>query len=697
MSVLSDVQVRAFIRDGAVLVEGLFPSFAAAAAQAEAFYPPPGAEVEEAPLPYGGDVRAAMQAKDMEAARAIMGAANRDSPVQRFPLNKEKLQALNLLSVEPQLLSMAAQLLHGGAPGSEHELRLAQSSLISQCGMDADEAAPVPVITSTLVAPPSEPDAIEVTLFYADAAHAPGSALVTKADHSHAFAPVPLGSHRLTQHIIMRKAEAEWVSSDAPVRSLSGHGDMLGALLPAQRTVLGFPRPGHEYWKAPGALALAVARYPAMDPAPYVHCENGAPADFREQFEAGVGAPRREDLPARVFEKPSTGGGRHRLAPPEEAAGTSGRVLSDEQVARWREEGYIFISGIWPKQVIDDAYNASVEMAPFPNPDGSQPSSGKPVFGFEPRRPGPKNSLLGTARPGAFPYHESPALSAVTLHPRILSAVAELLDTRSDELRLTQSMVGGKYGGKELEESEYAQTFQRGPDGTTPGMGNARGDQGFHNDFGNNTITFPARNPRHWAQPEEVQSILFYGDFDGEDTNAAGGGTAFVPGLGHTLDGRLAGGLSSFGAKPNQGGNPPEDNKLYDVERQAAYTKGSVFLYSLGTWHRGTPVEPHGIRRIQFNCYKKREAEWVGGDNGVGSPSAKAMSELAISEGFDVAAFMSKMLPVQRCILGFPAVGSSYWDTETLAATAERYPEMDMAPYAEGVAVSASVSQSAKL
>ena len=50
-----------------------------------------------------------------------------------------------------------------------------------------------------------------------------------------------------------------------------------------------------------------------------------------------------------------------------------------------------------------------------------------------------------------------------------------------------------------------------------------------HNDFGNNTVLFPARNPLHWAQPEEVQSILYYGDFDGDDSNHAGGGTAFAP------------------------------------------------------------------------------------------------------------------------------------------------------------------------
>ena len=164
-------------------------------------------------------------------------------------------------------------------------------------------------------------------------------------------------------------------------------------------------------------------------------------------------------------------------------------------------------------------------------------------------------------------------------------------------------------------------------------------------------------------------------------------------------------------------------------------------------------MEPHGIRRIQFNCYKVKEADWVGGDNGVGNPSAKAMAELGkqpqpislqkgtessrprnvrleaelflprtlrsedrlqavrrspkshrivgaiaeANEGFDVAAFMSGMSPEQRCILGFPSVGSEYWTAETIAATAARYPEMDMAPYEEAASVSAAANQSAKL
>ena len=58
---------------------------------------------------------------------------------------------------------------------------------------------------------------------------------------------------------------------------------------------------------------------------------------------------------------------------------------------------------------------------------------------------------------------------------------------------------------------------------------------------------------------------------------------------------------------------------------------------------------------------------------------------------------MSGMSPEQRCILGFPSVGSEYWTVETIAATAARYPEMDMAPYEEAASVSAAASQTAKL
>jgi hypothetical protein len=44
---------------------------------------------------------------------------------------------------------------------------------------------------------------------------------------------------------------------------------------------------------------------------------------------------------------------------------------------------------------------------------------------------------------------------------------------------------------------------------------------------------------------------------------------------------------------------------------------------------------------------------------------------------------LTQASPRERQLLGFPAVGDPYWDEETLAGVAARYPEMDMTPYKE--------------
>ncbi len=143
---------------------------------------------------------------------------------------------------------------------------------------------------------------------------------------------------------------------------------------------------------------------PGFDPAPYIECDNGAPADFMEQWEAGAGQPARAALPDRVFDS-AYGYEGERLAPPQLAAGTGDKVLSDKQVQQWRELGYVFVSGIWPDEVMDAAAAAAEELAPFPNPDGTAPPplTRGGVFG--------NGSTQGIARPGAFPYHR-PELSA---------------------------------------------------------------------------------------------------------------------------------------------------------------------------------------------------------------------------------------------------------------------------------------------
>lgn len=356
--VISAAQAARWQAQGLLFLDGLWPAelLQQAKAQAAAAFPPPSAGAE-------GATRAAKA---------------------RFPMDKEALPALNLTSLEPRLLAAAAALLHG----AEHDLRLVRSDLVSTAG-EAARLQPDKRARHLVPQPAAAPDAVEMVLFLEDATYAPGSALALRTDLGYIGEPVPHGTRRLAQHLIFRKAAAEYVQSDAFIRSLSGHGELMGALAPAQRSCLGFPPPGHAFWQDPSCLALAIERYPAFDPAPYI--EHGAPADFMAQWAAGVGRPVPHDndvvvgggtaVAARVFDK-AYGYEGVRLASPERAAGPDllvdsgggeggGLVLSDEQVQRWRELGYLFLTGIWPRHVMDAAVEAARALAPDPLPDGT--------------------------------------------------------------------------------------------------------------------------------------------------------------------------------------------------------------------------------------------------------------------------------------------------------------------------------------
>ena len=71
---------------------------------------------------------------------------------------------------------------------------------------------------------------------------------------------------------------------------------------------------------------------------------------------------------------------------------------------------------------------------------------------------------------------------------------------------------------------------------------------------------------------------------------------------------------------------------------------------------------------------------------------------------FSADEFLSGLTTSQRCIVGFPAVGSAYWTMETINGVHQRYPSMDMSPYVEGLkntsngsATAASAAEVAKL
>lgn len=103
-----------------------------------------------------------------------------------------------------------------------------------------------------------------------------GTVLFYRRDTWHRGTPLVPGGFRLVQNLTFRKAESEWVSTlqagwawamyrrGRPMERLVAQASV------DQRSVLGFPAPGHPYW-TPETLAAVAARFGplGMDTTPY--------------------------------------------------------------------------------------------------------------------------------------------------------------------------------------------------------------------------------------------------------------------------------------------------------------------------------------------------------------------------------------------------------------------------------------------
>lgn len=103
-----------------------------------------------------------------------------------------------------------------------------------------------------------------------------GSVLLYRHDTWHRGTPLKPGSMRVAHNLTFRSADAEWVSVLHPgwawamYRAGLKMEHLIGSATVDQRSVLGFPKPGHPYW-TPQTVAAVTARYLAFgfDPAPY--------------------------------------------------------------------------------------------------------------------------------------------------------------------------------------------------------------------------------------------------------------------------------------------------------------------------------------------------------------------------------------------------------------------------------------------
>ena len=219
-----------------------------------------------------------------------------------------------------------------------------------------------------------------------------------------------------------------------------------------------------------------------------------------------------------------------------------------------------------------------------------------------------------------FPYAD-PALDVLPVLPGLVDAAERFLG--GTDIDLYKVELWAKYAGA----TDY--------------------DQPHHRDYGNHTLVVP-----HPDQPQ-LTTIMLLSDVDEHCAP-----TCAVP-------------LQASAHLPM---TPQILAPGMLTEHEIALTgrAGTLILYRTDVFHRGSNFSAPGASRfILMADFKRRGWAWTG---------KMAWPDHAIRPGWSSA--LAAMTLRQRDLFGFPPPKSDYWCAQTLAGTAARYPEMDMAPYA---------------
>jgi len=233
-------------------------------------------------------------------------------------------------------------------------------------------------------------------------------------------------------------------------------------------------------------------------------------------------------------------------------------------------------------------------------------------------------------RPGQFTGlkeapHGDPALDNLCVHERVLDLVEALLGT--NDIRLYQAETFAKYTGADCYE------------------------QPLHIDETNHTLVPPRRDGRF----RQVQLFVYLSDVTEER------------GATHIVSRSLTAEIPHDKLFFQNSGSIVMDEHEVAAEGPA----GSVLAYSADTVHRGTNMTELGAGRFFFNLgYRAAGVDWAGA-----LPWPR--------RGVDprIPAWISQLNTRQLGAVGFPKPGHPYWDAETLAATAARYPDLDLTEF----------------
>ncbi len=291
-------------------------------------------------------------------------------------------------------------------------------------------------------------------------------------------------------------------------------------------------------------------------------------------------------------------------------------AIEQHHVDHYREHGYAIVENFLSDAELDGARAELRDLLPGWVEYCDDPSREKPENWDRPQR----------TRRGAmsFPFPGT-SLNAITLHPALRRLAAEMVG--HDDLYCEQSHLTFKCKGHAGDR-----------------------DQEMHCDFGNHTLAYPPNDPAYW----QTAYLVYYTDVDLEHAPTA---------------------VCSWQHYPEKIRWPAHCSRedrpsLYDNEVKVTVPAGSLFTYSMRTFHRGTPFLEEGGRLGQFIAYAPAAWKWLG---------IVGWSEQAIRPEFR--AWIERATPEERTTLGFPPPGHVYWTEETLAGVAARYPGMDMEPY----------------
>ena len=309
------------------------------------------------------------------------------------------------------------------------------------------------------------------------------------------------------------------------------------------------------------------------------------------------------------------------------------RVATDDELATWRDEGWVLLDGLVGPDEIDAAAEDLHLLFPtsaayHADPEGEtarrrgHPLEPAEAFIWPEEGPGFRAEQHRWA--GLFPFGSTGALDRLCVHPSVVDFAERALE--SADIRLYQAQASAKYAGL----TNY--------------------EQPMHTD--RNHSWLPAVGAPPWRN---LTGFLYLSDVTAEENP-----TLLVP-LSDSA------GVTS----PYPVVLPGMDRALYAAERPAVGPRGSYLAYRSDVWHRGSAFGGAGTARFTLAlAFKRAGQDWIGYD-----------AQQSRSTGPEWTQFVEGSSPRQLELFGFPPPGHPVWDEALLERTALRYPKLDLTPW----------------